>query len=600
MHRTITARDYLSRLEAECRRDIETYALRDDGALFKRERITTLLPGPQACGLALKHAVASHLSGDEDSADFARACLKWARIGLVEWREQQFWAQEITPSLCNHGRWIRQVFYAARALNDDEAMGWAADFMVRWPYREGEGFVERVLSGPQAPTSLGGFSHTYNMRAEGAVDAWMLGHATQSATLMQRGEDELCNFILAGQRADGHWDYQARDESMSESDSCLPNEFNYSFYLTVILSNLLAFPHWRERIAPAVMRSFDALRASFERPDGSLAAPVHWGAGHIFESTLFSAIVAWRLQFHARQDKYAGVAARALHWKEQTPISGTVGLFWDRHLLEMMAEDFKVEGEVADTSQILDTLRDVERQISTPLASHMQFGRYYGGLPTAFAMQRRIQFLQDELENEAAPREVEVPPHPAQSAPSLLQWEHDANILNARALWSFDEQFLYARFEVVNDAHWQPYHGFELFRGDGVLLVFGDKETQTRLNLAVTQSGPVVFRYDGAHGFGGVRSWLPAGSSEGEVLRQSSLGVENDGATLIYEARLSWEELGLSPAQNREIPLSWTLTKLRPHGWQHHSWGRNPFDKDIARDAGVLRLQRHSRPPPEP
>lgn len=592
MHRTITARDYLPRLYAECRRDLETYVIRDDGALFKRERIITLLPGPAACAMALKHAVAFRLSGDEAFADFARAALKWAQIGLIEWRGQQFWAQEITPSLCNHGRWIRHVFYAARALNDDEAMNWAADFMLRWPYREGEGFVERVLSGPQAPTSVGAFSHTYNMRAEGAVDAWMLGHATQNELLMRRGEDELCNFILPGQRADGHWDYQARADGMSESDSCLANEFNYSFYLMVILSNLLAFPEWRERIAPAVMRSYDALRQSFERADGSLSAPVHWGPAHIFESTIFSMITAWRLETHAGQNQYAGVAARGLHWKEQTPISGTRPLFWDRHLLEMMSEDFVVEGEVAEKSQILDTLREVERKISTPLASNMQFGRYLGGLTTAFAMQRHIQFLQDDN----PPREAEVPPHHAQSAPSVLKWEHDANILNARALWSFDEQWLYARFEVKNDAHWQPYHGFELFRGDGVLLIFGDKESETRLSLALTESGPVVFRYDGAHGFGAVRSWLPATASEGEVLRESSLAVENDGATMIYDARLSWEELGLSPAQNREISLSWTLTKLRPHGWQHHTWGRNPFDKDIARESGCLRLQAGAKP----
>ncbi len=585
MKRTISARDYLPRLEADCRRDIEKMVIRDDGALHKRERIITLLPGPQACELALKHAVAFHLGQNHEYADFARAALKWAQIGLVEWHGQQFWAQEITPSLCNHGRWIRHVFYAARALNDDEAMNWAAEFMARWPFVEGKGFVERVLAGPQLPTSVGGFSHTYNMRAEGAVDAWMLGHVTRNDTLMQRGEEEICNFILRGQRADGHWDYGARAEGMSEGESCLPNEFNYSFYLTVILSNLLAFPQWKERIAPAVTRSYDALRASFERPDGSLSAPVHWGAAHIFESTIFSAITAWRLQTHAGETKYAGVAARALHWKEQTPISGTRPLFWDRHLLEMMAEDFVVEGEGADKRQIIETLRQVEREISTPLASHMQFGRYYGNLPVALAMQRFIQFSQED----AAPREVEVPPHPTPSAPSILEWEHETNILSGSAIWSHDARFLHARFEVKNDAHWQPYHGFELFRGDGVILIF-EGENEVRLSLALAENGPLIFRYDNAHGFGAVRSWLPAGAKEGEVLPKSSLQVENDGATLIYDARLSWEELGASPDEN-EIVLSWTLTKLRPHGWQHNSWGRNPFDSTIAREAGVLRLQ---------
>ncbi|HEX2948382.1 MAG TPA: hypothetical protein VHV83_02240 [Armatimonadota bacterium] len=592
MHKSFSAQQYLPRLVDECRREVARYAIDDDGTIYPRGTTINYTPGTAACELALKHGVAAKLSGDQMLADFTRACLLDAEVGLIKYKGHWFWANEMTPSLCAQGRWMRNAYYGAMAIHDERALGWLMEMMDHWPYLpEEHRFVERVLAGPQKATSVGGFSHAYNMLTEGAVDGWMFGYATGNHELMARCEDELENFVLPGQRDDGHWDYRARSEGMAPEESCGVNEFNYSFYTTAILSNLLRFDAWKERLVGPVQRSYDALRARFENADGSIYAPVHWGWGHIFESTIFSAIVAWRLKVATGDARYGEVMARALHWSEMAEIQhGERPLFWDRHLLEAMFDDFMVEGDVADTPQIIDTLTYFENKLATPSDGDMQFGRYYGDLTLTFPMQRKIQYLRDSASGAVA-GQLKVPLAPQQSETVKLFWYRDAKILQADASFSWDTQYLYANFIVANDGHWQPYHDAELFRGDGIILTFsGTEGRDVRISLALTEQGPVVYSYNAELPYGFMRDWLPKGTVEGWTLTASQLSVDVGDAHVIYRAKLSWRELGVMPSTGEAIPFSFTLTKLRRIGWQHRTWGHDPFDSTIPHDAGRLML----------
>jgi len=593
MLRALSAQDYRPRLERECLDDVNAYVIEPDGAMYRKGAAIDLLRGPDACGLALKHAVAFVLSGQNRFREFASAALSVAEAGLVECRDGlRFWPMEPVVSLCAQGRCIRTAYYAARAVGDDKAIAWLADMMDRWPYLPQEHrFVERMLAGPQKPTSVGVFSHSFNMLAEGGVDGWMLGKAMGNQALMERAEDEIVHFILPHQREDGHWDYRARSESTSPTDACGPEEYNYSMYLTVILSNLLQFAEWRDLLVGPIRRSYEALRERFEFPDGSIYAPVHWGPNHIFESTLFSMILAWRFHRHVGMSEYGEVAARALHWSETVQMQNiAAGLFWERHFMEMLLDDFKVEGEVAELPAILQTLRDFERRIATPQASHPQYGRYHADIPLVLSMRRKIQSLADQIEGIRAD-EVQVARWPEQSEPLRANWRPDANILSYEATFAWDQQYLHASFRVANDAHWQPYEGLDLFRGDGVILQLRNGGgAPIRVSLALTQEGPVVFRYNPDLSFGVLRTWLTPDVDKGVELSQSSLTVHVDGRWAHYTGKLAWEELGLAPAAGMSLVASFTVTKLMPIGFQHLSWGEDPFDPHVSGEPGRLTL----------
>lgn len=593
MYRKLCARDYLPRLQQECQNEIQSHIINPDGTMQRRDKTINLLTVTTLAPMALRHAVVFSLSGKEGSRDFASACLAAAETGLVENNGLRFWPHEFTPSLCAQGRWIRTAYYAARATGDRTALNWLMDMMDRWPYLpEQHRFVERLLAGPAKPTSVGGFSHTYNMTAEGAVDGWMLGLATGNQALMDRCEDQILNYTLPGQRADGHWDYRARSESMTETESCLPEEYNYSFYTALVLSNLLAFPQWKDRIVGPVRKSYDALRKAFEYPDGSIYAPVHWGWNHLWESTSFSMLMAWRLYKHAGLKEYGPVVARALHWEETAQIHASVyNPWWDRHTLELLVEDFVVEGEVAEKPAIIETLKYFDEKLSTPFAGNMQYGRYYGDLAVTFPLQRKIQCLLNEVSGVTL-GSMGVPRHPKQSDPLRVSWYKDPAILNHQATFSWNDEFLYAEFQVANDSHWQPYDGIDLFRGDGVILVFHQQDKpDLRINLVLEQDDPAIFLYNPAFGFGPTRTWLPKGSSEGDYLKRSQLQVDLEGKQVRYVAKLAWQELGLSPVAGVALPFSYTVTKLRPVGFQHLSWGKDPFDPIVSGRPGQLVLR---------
>ena len=590
MHRKLTSHHYASRLAQECKNEIDSYVIDDDGTMHKKGGVIDILPGYAACPLALKHAAAFKITSSKKFQQFAQACLAAAERGLVENGGVRFWPHEAAVSLCAQGRWIRNAYYAATAVGDQAALAWLADMMDRWPYAHGEHrFVERMMAGPMKPTSVNGFSHSFNMLCEGAVDGWMLGKAAGNRALMDRSEDEIVNFTLPGQRDDGHWSYRARSANMSATDSCNPGEFNYSFYLTLLLSNLLQFPEWKDRLAGPVRKSYDALRDEFEFDDGSIYAPVHWGWNHLFESTTFSMLVAWRLCKHCGLDGYGEAAARAVHWCESAQLQGW-SLFWDRHFLELLLDDFEAEADVAEPVQIMETLNDFERRLGTPYAGDMAYGRYFADLPLILALQRKTQYLLNRMKGHK-PGRVDVPRWPEMCEPIFLTWDKDPDVLDTWGSFAWDDDNLYVQFSVANNGHWQPYSGFELFRGDGVIMCFHNGGGHdVRVNLALTERGAYAFLYNPELPYGLHRSWLPKGTSEGRVLDGADVVASVSPKAVVYTASLSWKELGISPASGKAMPFSFTSTKLQPIGWQHVTWGKDPFDEFVADEPGQLVL----------
>ncbi len=475
MKTTLSVMQFRDRLLADARGECDRLRLSETGALAAKGVYVNCYSMEQACQKAYGLAVAYHLSGEEE---FRRVChlfLDYAGRGLLRVDGLVYWPAPV-PSLCAMGRWARCAFYAAKLTDCTKTMAWLEEMFSSWPYNEAEHrFVERFVAGIHAPTSVNGFLSTYNMIAEGVADAWLVAEETGNTQLKNKARDTLVNFILPGQRSDGFWNYSAPKPVDMGLLNDGEQEYNYCLYLLNILSNLLPLPEAGELLLEPIRKGMSTLLSRFGHDDGSIYAPVHWGWDHIWESTLLTALVSWRLFHHGGLSKFESVAAGALGWLSLAEMGGkestggalsNVGLFSNPLFWDLCGDDFLVSGEVCDRQDVAATLERVERELAHPPADDVHLSSYFSlrVYATHHALQRKIHRLKKE-EKEV----LSVTRFPQQSTVAL-PWQFPATCTGGRMAVSWDDENFTLTVDCDRRMDDQPYTGAGLFRGDGLFL----------------------------------------------------------------------------------------------------------------------------------
>jgi len=329
-----------------------------------------LIESRSSANLAGMLAILNEVTPEKKIRDFAFACLRYAKDCSIYYKGVWFWSEEYVATLCSQGRNLRQLYYAAKILKDKESMNWLGDFLRSWPFLpEEHRFVERFIPGIVKEHNRG-TPQPFNMELEGAVDAYLVGKEIQNSLLMERARDVILNYFLPYQREDGLWDYGPGRQL----------EVNYSLYCLFLLGHLLCFPEWGKILGEPLHKSLQEVKKCFMFPDGSVYAPVHWGWAHIWESTLFYAYVGWVLNKYCGYS-YSSEVARALNWFFRCRLNqdlrfGGDGIPAALILSHLIYEKVNVEGERANNSQILVTLRKVEEKIRAPW-DEVHRARYY-------------------------------------------------------------------------------------------------------------------------------------------------------------------------------------------------------------------------------
>ncbi|RKY70750.1 MAG: hypothetical protein DRQ24_08660, partial [Candidatus Latescibacterota bacterium] len=314
-----------------------------------------------AAGFLRVFSVLYKLGGDLKDREFARACLEHLKRSAVCVHGTYIWNLP-TPSTCDHGRYWTNILFAAECLEDEDTLRWLEGAIEAWPYFEDRGLFYVHFS----PVTLKehAHNHPYNMELEAAVPAWIVGRKLRNKVLMERGRRVVEDFFLANQRPDGFWDYDYEGVYGTER-----LEYLYSAYSVFLASRLLAYPEWREVLFEPLRRSLDATLRDCLRRDGSVYTPTHWGWGHIWESTALVCAAAWHFQRYCWAD-YGEVVARGVDWVLRCrlrewgldPPPHECGLV-TQHMAELAYRGVEVEGERAETAQVLRTLRRVRRDL---------------------------------------------------------------------------------------------------------------------------------------------------------------------------------------------------------------------------------------------
>lgn len=574
----------ICRLLADARNTMEQYLVEDSGAISTKDPYINRITPESACHMAYLTALAGKETGDGELSAFAGHALAYAGRSLVESEGALYWPHPV-PSLCSQGRWAREAIRAAELIGDAAAFRWLEELFSRWPYNEEEHkFVERFIGGCQFPTSVYGFLTTYNMIAEGVSDAWLVAEKTGNTALKERAKDCLVNFILPGQREDGIWNYHAPRGLgiLNEGEE----EYNYNLYLLNILSNLLELPEARELLAEPLKRSFDTLFRRFSFPDGSVYTPVHWGWDHIYESTLLSSLIAWRLYHYCGlPDSYRDITVRGIHWMELTDLGrgqladgmSSVGLYWNTLYLDLCRDHYAGEAEVCTQEQARAQLRMVEQKLSVIPPDRAHADLYFGlrVFETRYAIQRKVQRMR-----KLSPHETASIPRKPSVCQLELPWEFSQTGYSGRVALSYDDQYLYLTAEVESAACNQPYQGSGLYQGDGILLELGQRgEAHAAVNLTVENGKPVAWKHNDLLPFGGdMRLYLdtiPRGwyLLDALLVRTTERGME-------YQAQLAWKDLGVRPEQGKSMPAGVAICRATPYGVQYNQWGRTSLERN--------------------
>ena len=587
MQKTISYHLFKDSLYNACKADADRYVFAENGAIYPKGPHHNMIAPEAACRAAYAFAVSHHFSGDEKLREKAVCLLDYAGRSLIRMDGYVYWPQPVA-ALCAMGRWARDAFHAAQLLQYKPAMEWLDELLDHWPYdRENHRFVERFVGGAHYPTSVHGFSNTYNMIAEGAADSWLIAAETGNEGLLEKAKDTLVNFILPGQREDGIWNYSAPDSAnlglLNEGEE----EYNYCLYLVYILSNLLEVPDARVLLEKPVKKAMDALLERFLNEDGSIYAPVHWGWNHIFESTLLTSIVCWRLyRYCGCGEDYARISARAIHWLETANIDGysldgtALGsLYWQMLFLDMLKDDFSVTGDVCEAEDVIATLEGVEKKLAVLPADAVHLSFYFSlqVYATRYAIQRKVMGMKTKQ-----PENISIPALP-QSAKVSLPWQFADTCCSGAMELSHDEKGLHLHITCDGSMENQPYEGPSLFLGDGVLLSLQD-ETGKRatVSLAQEKGKPVVYLYNHALPFkGDLRTYVEA-EPRGWYLQESRLDIQKSESGRVFDCFLAWQELGLRAEKGCLLRGGIAITRLTPYGCQYNQLGRTSLDeKDI-------------------
>lgn len=582
MKRTITAAEFQEKFLQDLNREVSGLVWREDGAVYPDHIYQNMLSAEAACSLAYRCAVGSLFSKDKRYSECGKKALDYAGRSLIRCNGILYWGHSV-PSLCQMGRWARDAIYAAQILDDRDAFAWLDEWMTAWPYdKEHHCFVERFTAATHYPTCVNGFLTTFNMVCEGAADAWMIAQKIGNAVLRERALDTLCGFILPGQRADGLWSYHAkRDVDMGLLNDG-ETEYNYNLYLLSILSNFLLDDEGRSLVIEPLERSFRELYKRFHFEDGSVYTPVHWGWDHIWESTLLCCEISWRLFRWCGKAEYEAICARGLHWLQTADLGAgnlgdgisCVGLCWNTHFMTILAEGFRVSGDVAETGQILETLRMVERKLAILPPDWGHNGLYFSlhNYETLQALQRKIMRLQGQQE------EIHIP-HTPETRVYKLPWEYPQTGYAAEVTLSYDEQALYLRATVVCGKAFQPYTQASLYQGDGLLLdLQAEAEEPRRLSLALENEKPVIYYYNNKIPFGGDLRLYVESEPHGWYLHDSTLTCEASGDSICYEAKILWREIGIEPKDNLKLDGGISVNRYTRCGVQFNQLGRTAME----------------------
>ncbi|MBO5068902.1 MAG: hypothetical protein J6C37_00850, partial [Roseburia sp.] len=526
MKQQISCKQFWDRLYQDCKRNTERYIIREDGAIYPKGPYHYMIGPDAACREAYVMAVAYHFSGDETLCQKAELFLDYAGKSLIQKDGYVYWPAPVA-TLCDMGRWAREAYRAAEILQYDPAIRWLETIFDCWPYRENEHrFVERFMEATHYPTSVNGFLTTYNMIAEGMADGWLVANKTGNQNLKDKVKDILCNFILPGQRGDGLWNYSApKAEDMGYLNDG-EKEYNYCLYLVYILSNLLECPDARPLLEEPLKKAVDELIRRFMHADGSIYTPVHWGWDHIYESTLLTSVVCWRLYHCCGYAQYSTVAARGIHWLMVTDmgvgnLSGgmsCVGLYWNALFLDMLKDDFSVEGELCTKAEVIHTLEKVEKILSIvpPDGTHRELYFSLGVYNTCYAIQRKIQRLKKENDDV-----LSIPMWP-NHVRTDMPWQFEDTGYSGKMTISYDDEGLYVMVDCSGSMEKQPYTDASLYQGDGVILTLRDsKGNHALINLALQEGEPVAYLYNDALPFKGDLRLYVESEPQGWYLKNS-------------------------------------------------------------------------------
>lgn len=578
---------FQERLYNDCLRNIDRYVFADNGSIYPKGPHHNMISPEAACREAYVLATSYSLSGDPLLAEKAETFLDYAGKSLIEKDGVVYWPAPVA-SLCSMGRWAREAFRAAQILHYQPAMQWLGKLLDSWPYDyENHRFVERFLEATHYPTSVHGFLTTYNMIAEGAADSWLVAFETGHESLVEKAKDTIINFILPGQGEDGIWNYSApKTENMGLLNDG-EKEFNYCLYLVYILSNLLEKTDAREVLKDPLSRAMDTLLDRFLNADGSIYTPVHWGWDHIYESTLLTSVICWRLYRYCGFSRYESITARGIHWLMKTDMGcgnlaggmSCVGLYWNALFLDLLKDNFSVRGEFACKENVIQTLEMVEDKLSVLPADATHLALYFSlqVYATRYAIQRKIMRMKSELSESI---EIPVYPHTV-SVP--LPWQFADTGYSGSVELGYDEDSLHIAVNCDGPMDNQPYENAFLFQGDGVLLTLQDIHgNKVVLSLALQNGSPVIYLYNNAIPFkGDLRLYLES-EPQGWYLKDSQIELEKTGNVTRFSAVLKWNELGIHARKADCLMGGIAISRLTPYGCQYNQLGRTALeDKDF-------------------
>lgn len=584
MKKTIDHNQFSSNFVRDAESCLAGLEFAQDGSIYHKGYYINIIGGDAACSMAYRFALAWKFGAGENMRDAARQMLDYADRSLLRHNGYVYWPTP-GPSLCQQGRWARDAYHAAVMINDKEAIAWLEEMFLAWPYdKENHRFLERFTPVTHYPTSINGFLTTLNMVAEGAADAWLIASQTANPTLLERAKDTICNFILPEQLPSGFFNYHAKREVDSGLYNDGETEYNYNLYLVYILAQLLDLEDAREILLEPLKKSFDALYTAFQFEDGSIYTPVHWGWGHIFESTFLTAVISWKLYHWCGLPEYEAVCARAIHWLMVTDLGAgnherlyVPGLYWSHLFQDILKDDFCVSADVADEEQIADTLQILERKLSRLPGSRNHIDSHFslGDHKIWQAVQRKVNYM-----NSHASSTFTVPFAPKRATINM-PWMYPQTAYSGSAELSFDHEALYIRVKTNCKDINQPYEAAELYQGDSVLLELNSPNGSGHCVVIMAQENgrPVLYKYnDRQIPFGGDLRVYRTSIPFGWYLEKSSLSLVAVDEGICYDAKLLWNELGVIPSAGDAFTGGISINRSTPLAVQYNQWGKTAME----------------------
>lgn len=595
MKKTIGYQQFSDTFTEDMRKKLNGLKFDENGSVYSPDVFINLISGESACSLAYDFALAWKFSGEEPFRTATVNLLDYADRNLVRSNGRTYFVQDI-PSLCSQGRTVRGAFKAAMLVQDKNALVWLEEILANWPYdKNRHRFVERFTAISHYPTCINGFLDTLNMIAEGAADAWLIGSQTGNQTLIEKAKDTICNYILPEQLDSGLFNYHSRRDRDMEIYNDGETEYNYNLYLLYILSHLLPIREAREILAVPLEKSMRALYERFHLSDGGIYTPVHWGWDHIYESTLLTANLAWRLHRYCGYAEYESICARAVNWLMIADVGAgshsalyMPGLYWSYLFEDLLMDEFSVTGTVAEEKQVAETLELVETKLAKLPGSRNHLDLFFGLQIQKIwmALQRKV----NRMKHAGADAFVTTVPAAPQKTVLDMPWMYPDFGYAGKAELSYDADALYLTVQTDCKTVKQPYTAAELYQGDGVLLELNGKDNAHVVLVLAQEAGkPVIYKYnDTTIPFGGDLRCYKTSIPFGWYLTQSSLACENTDEGLRYTAKLLWSDLGLSAKSGDVLTGGICINRSTLYGVDYNQWGKTVMEVSDQKPSGTF------------